>query len=416
MLLSIPCGLPSVIKARIAAGRVDFVGIGDSNQLHGNGSIASGHDYAWRSALGMSYPMYATGLFSIGFNGGNGVSFDYAYTQYLGSTLAYSGAPAGLDAYLNFGTDNNPHFYGYTSTDVSTGQVVGLAIQPGVAIDTASDLFGDYYYGTFSTGSGAFRPSIRLTDAPYTILAAAPSSISTNDGVGSNILKTTLELTFSAGRKGVQFEWTPAGVSGITAPFFGTYQRARTTKPTGFAYTTLYGNGGHDTRQMALTLQAAPLATLTHFFSILRNDQGVGQKTIVITLNSGGNDNGDYNSSVGTNPASSHTWAGFTDNLLAIKTVIDGVWTSNSWPSNELFYLVDISHPEIPELPLLPTLRANMPAFAANYANMQYLGYIDLFGASDFQANSLYYPDGGTAHLTAAGYEQLGIMNVGLMR
>jgi hypothetical protein len=401
-----------IINSRLASGKVDFVGIGDSNQLHATISGSStnyGYDYGWRTALlNAGYPMWASGIFAANYNGGNGISFDYASAgSALGAGFAISGAPANLDKFCNFNTSGYiPCYYAYLAAANSPANYNALFINHGAGIDTTAALNCDYWWGSFATGSGSFQPWCRINGAPYSTVATG-STVSTNDGVGGVMSKATLAVLADSGRAGLdlQFEAAPVGQN-VQPPFFSTYARVRTASPTGFAYSTLYGVGGASMRMFAAALQAAYTASLTHFFSILRADQGSGQKTIVITVEGGANDPNDSNMSVGPNPAVSSTAAGFWDNFIALKTVIDGIWTANGWPSNELFYLVNITQPiSSPDSSYLTSYRAKMAAQLPAYSNAQYLDPSVGITYAVLTAYNWYYNDGSTFHLSQSGYQ-----------
>ncbi|MER8882588.1 hypothetical protein [Mesorhizobium sp. M0816] len=313
-------GIFQQIKYRMTVGKVDFVGVGDSNQILGGFGWDHGFQYALVAA---GFQMHATGLISQNENNGSGSGQGYLYNRNGSLIGAVSGAHADLDKYLNKGLGSIfPAYYTYISTGNSFGSTLanGLVVTGTCPLDVAAALEFDGYYGTFPADAGAFRHIIRLEQSPFTVLADS-TAISTNTGSYS-IQKSTLAVVADPTRAGKQLgmRWTLPSVTGITGPFFCTYMRARNTdRSTGFAYGTLEYRGGESARTMAYDLQQASDDTLTHYFSILRADQGTGRKSIVVCINSGLNDRNATLTSVGTAAITDGDSApAFVDNVRAI--------------------------------------------------------------------------------------------------
>ncbi|RWI22885.1 MAG: hypothetical protein EOQ92_18395 [Mesorhizobium sp.] len=402
-------GIFQQIKYRMTAGKVDFVGIGDSNQILGG----FGWDHGFQKALSdAGFPMYATGLISQNENNGSGSGQGYLYNRNGSLVGAVSGAPADLDKYLNKGAGALfPAYYTYIATGGSLTSTLanGLVVTGTCPLNTAAALAFDGYYGTFTTDAGAFRPFARWEEAPFTTLHD-PGAISTNTGAYS-IQKVTLTAAADPTRAGKQvgMRWTRPSVEGITGPFFCTYMRVRNTdRATGYAYGTLEYRGGQSARTMAYDLQQASDDALTHYFSILRTDQGTGAKTIVICINSGLNDRNETSASVGTAAiADGDSAPAFVDNVRAIVDRIKAIWTLNAWDEKELFWLLQVSHPQSdPDDAELVAYRLALEAYALYVGHAQVIDLAEVVPYADLIAEGWYAnPVSDHAHLTQAGYE-----------
>ncbi|TIP70592.1 MAG: hypothetical protein E5X53_26380 [Mesorhizobium sp.] len=406
-------GIFQQIKYRMTVGKVDFVGVGDSNQILGGFGWDHGFQYAL-NALG--FPMWATGLISQNENNGAGSGQGYLYNRNGSLVGAVSGAPADLDKYLNKGAGGLfPAYYTYIANGGSLSSTLanGLVVTGTCPLDTSAALAFDGYYGTFTTDAGQFRPFARWEEAPFTTLSD-PGIILTNTGA-YGIQKVTLTAAADPARAGKQvgMRWTRPSATGITGPFFCTYMRVRNTdRTTGYAYGTLEYRGGQSARTMAYDLQQASNEALTHYFSILRADQGSGAKTIVICFNSGLNDRNETNPSVGTAAlADGDSASAFVDNTRAIVDRIKAIWTLNGWDQSELFWLLQVSHPQSsPDDSELVAYRAALEAFALYVDQAQVIDISAVAPYADFIANNWYASPVDHAHLAApTGYEQVSL-------
>src|SRR5690606_21098930 len=91
-----------VIRLRMSAGRVDWVGYLDSNGLH----AGFGWDHGLQCALSSRFPMYGAGLISLHENQGQGAGSGYGYAfnaSVADAAFATAGAPAELEQYLGSG-------------------------------------------------------------------------------------------------------------------------------------------------------------------------------------------------------------------------------------------------------------------------------------------------------------------------
>ncbi|TIO14921.1 MAG: hypothetical protein E5X86_22645 [Mesorhizobium sp.] len=409
--------VPLEVFARASTQRIDIVGIGDSNQI----LSGFGWDHGIQYALARYFPMHATGLISQNENNGSGSGTGYLYNRSGSLIGAVSGAPADLDKYLNKGTGSIfPAYYTYLANGSNLGSTLanGLVITGACPIDTSAAIAFDGYYGTFTTDAGQFRPFARWEETPFTTLSD-PGAISTNTGAYS-LQKVTVSATASAARAGKQIgmRWTRPSVQGITGPFFCTYMRARNTdRSTGFAYSTIEYRGGQSARTMAVDLQQASDDTLTHYFSVLRDDQQAAEPHIVIMVNSGLNDRSENLTSVG--PAAiaapdTASPAAFVDNCTAIVQRIQAIWTLNAWSQDELNFVFMVSHPiSDPDDAQLVGYRSAIATYAASLSKGSVIDLAAKITSAQMLANGYYASAGADKnHLTQSGYEGMGLLAI----
>lgn len=223
----------------------------------------------------------------------------------------------------------------------------------------------------------------------------------------------TVSLTADSTRasKAISLKPISVNVTGITGPYFNTYYRARNPSRTaGWSYGTLNFRGGQSLRTMAYDLQQASNETLTHYFGILRNDQGSSTKTIVVCVNSGLNDRNETLASVGTGAVTpGDSAAAFVDNFKALRDRVMAIWTANSWDQNELFWLIYASHPvSEPDDSELISYRTAIFNYARGLPRTQIVSMTDLTTSTEMLANSWYVNSSDKNHLSIAGYQQLG--------
>jgi len=407
---------PTEIKFRMTHGRVDFVGIGDSNQVY------SGHgwDHGFQKALiDAGYQMFATGLIVNNEANGTGSSLGYEYGRNgpggSGLTGATTGAPADLEKYMDRGAGTlfPSFYYSYVASGSSISAVNnGLMLQPGGSIDETAALDFDHWWGSFTTGVGSFSRYLRRGEAPFTEIVNPPS-ISTNTGAfGMN--RSTVSATANAGRAGWRIQFLAANAA--TGPYFGTFMRVRQPdRTTGFSYSTLNYRGGQSTRTAAYDLQEASDETLTHFFGILREDQDQALKTIVIVINEGLNDRNETLASVGPAAvADGDSPEAFVDNHTAIVQRIQAIWTLNGWDQTELFWLFMPSHPiDEPDDTELVAYRSALATYASSLDHAQIINLASLTDEATMLTNSWYaVPVSEQIHLSQAGYEGLAALAV----
>jgi hypothetical protein len=398
----------------MASQQVDFVGVGDSNQVF-NGT---GWDHGFQKALiDLGYPMFATGLISCNENTGQGSGLGYGY-NFSGATpdtIATTGAPTALNDILNPGTGGpHPHKYFYIP-DASTfanGNGSGLTLigtTNSIAVEAALDY--SVWWGSFNAGSGSFGIAVRLDASPFTTLAQS-ATVSTNTGT-EQLNKLSVSIAANPSRtQNLGCRLTRPGVD-MVGPWVGFWQRAtNTARTTGFSYSTLIFRGGQSARTAAVDLQQFSDATLTSYFGILRSEQLAANKVICITINKGLNDRNETLASVGPDAvADGDSPEAFVDNHKAIVERITGIWTLNGWPTSELYWLVFPSHPisDPDDAELLAYRSAIKTYFDTDVPNSEVINIQELTNTAEMLENSWYAGSGGSdrSHLTQAGYEQL---------
>ena len=400
------------IKMRLAVGRVDFIGIGDSNQIH-NGF---GWDHGLQYALDQKFEMYATGLISMNEGNASGSGTGYGYNFNASQPLigAVSGAPAALDDYLDNGAGGpNPHFYAYLAAGaVGAGSNSGMIVNavPDV-LDHSAALDFELHYGTFASGAGDFEGSVRINQSPFSQLVTT-GVISTNTGA-ETMQRAKMSIAADVGRTGVPLavRWI-SNANGINAPFFGLWMRcSNPARLTGYSFHTLVYRGGQSKRTMAVDMQQLSDTTLTYYFGEARRLQGL-VKTIVITINSGANDRNETLTSVGPNAVTDgDSAAAFVDNFEAIKVRIEEIWTAEGWDMSELYWLVYPTHPvSDPDDGEFISYRDAIDAHILDIPNAQMIDISLLTDEAEMLANSWYASGGADRnHLTQAGYEEIGV-------
>ena len=396
------------IIERLLAGRVDFVAIGDSNQLQSS----NGWDHGIQYALTQTYPMYATGLISANENNSTGAGIGYKY-KFNGSQPEFgsgSGAPAFLDDYLNKGSgDLFPHEYMYY-TGGGTQLSGGLILESDCPLGIENRIRFEWHYGTFTSGSGEFRPQVRLDVPPYTWINASPT-IYTNTGVESIQRVSVVKVANPAQLGPLAGRWQVTNTN-LKGNFFGLWMRASADNTlTGFSYHTLDARGGQSARTMAIDLQQMSDTSLSYYFAEVRRLQGA-TKTVVITINSGLNDRNETLPSVGAGAiADGSSPEAYVDNIDAMRVRIEEIWTLNGWDKAELFYLFIPSHPvSTPDDADLVSYRQAAEVYASQDAQMQMININDLITSDEMLAAG-YYKSGGAdrSHLEQIGYEGIGV-------
>lgn len=393
------------IKRRLSSGRVDFVMIGDSNQIFGG----YGWDHGIQHALAQRAPAYATGLVSINEANGNGAGTGFTYKRSGPLLGAVSGAPAALHDFLDPGAGGlSPANYAYVDTSATVQQQYFL-LSAGSILDASKALEFDVHWGGFTSGTGSFRPQVRLEQSPYSGVVEA-AAISTNTGANTMNV-ATLALPEDATRSGRAIAGRVAAFnSAVTGPFFGTYYRWRDPSiSAGWAAHTLNYRGGQSLRTMASDLQSASNATLAHYFGVIRAGQGA-QKTVIVMVNSGLNDRNETSGSVGSAAiADGDGPFAFVDNFRAIKARIEDIWLKKSWDLSELFWIGMVSHPvSSPDDAELIAYRQEVARLFAGIAQGIPVDLGALTTSAEMIAEG-WYASGGSdkSHLSQAGYEGL---------
>lgn len=398
---------PFFDRAREA--RVDVVAIGDSNQLFGG----HGWDHGLARALSLEFSLYATGLLAAGENGGNGSGMGYTWNGF--STLAtglfsYSGAPAVLDAFLPGSTPLPPANYLYVPPGLQVGSTVstGIFIAANSVLGVSNALRFHVIHGVLEgEGPGSFRPAIRMEQSPWSNLLVA-STVPTR-GESTGVWEATLDLPAAQRLFGLGFRFIPFGVN-IEGPCVIYWSRVQAVERTaGASFHTLYGLGGASARRMAQGMLAATDEQLSLYFSLVRAQQD-GPRSVLIRINTGLNDRNETLPSLG--PAGvedGDSPEALVDNLRAIMNRIKGIWASNNWPEEEVYFLLSTSHPvSQPDDAELVQYREAVSSLALSLPRCAATRFDRLTSADEMLSNG-WYQSGGfdRNHLTQPGFETL---------
>lgn len=401
----------SALKHRLENFRVDFVALGDSNQLQSG----NGWDQGMQYALSEKYPMYATSLISMNENNsnGNGVGYYYSFNAAQSEFGADTGAPSELDKFWR--TEEvgvAPHGYMYFDSGTYNGNT-GITLSELCPFNYDSDISAHYYYGTFDTGAGIFRPQIRLNQSPWTTYGI--STVNTNTGA---VGFASTELRLSSGDRKSQGSLgvlvNGAGTN-LTGPFMGYWVRlVDNDARNGFSYSTLQARGGKSSRTMAEVMLAMPDESLTSYFSIIRENQGA-VKTVVVCINEGLNDRNETDTSVGTYKViDGDSAAAFEDNIMAIYERIVGIWDLNGWDKRELFWVMMPSHPvSSPDAADLVSYRDSLEKYTAHIDNFKVVNIADLITSNEMLELGFYKSGGSDRnHLESEGYNNISTLIV----
>lgn len=397
--------------------RIDIVGIGDSNQLKDSTGWDQGIQVGMINA---GAQMYATPLISTNENNadGGGVGYTCNFNAAQPVLGAITGAPSELDDYLKTtGGSISPHNYAYlVSGSFTNGNNSGLVLAQNGALGTAATEALRFHlnYGTFDSGSGSFRFSVRVNSSPFSQQVES-SLISTNTGaIGMAV--ASLDLPANAVLANYPLNMKLTGTTnGITGPYFSLWMRAEVPGRTeGFSYHTLHGLGGDSLRDMANSMECLSDNTLSYFFGEVRRLQG-SSKCVVIWVNAGLNDRSEASTSVG--PAAEtdgDSPEAFADNGQALVERIQAIWTLNGWDQDELHFVFMVSHPiSNPDDTELVSYRSAIAAYVATLDQGYIVDLAAKITSTQISANSWYASSNtDTAHLVAAGYDGIGKLAV----
>ena len=389
---------------RASTRRVDIIGIGDSNEF----MDGYGFDGALRKALATRFGLYATKITNGAWVGAPSTGASELLGTFANCNTGYAYVPDGTS--IAVGTQN--------------GIFMGQTDSKGELIDPTANLRCHVSYGTFSTGSGSFKPIIRREESPYTAIANG-GVINTNTG-SETLVRSSFDVAASSARVGwlLSLKWTVSGGIPITGNFIGYGLRVENLdKSNGISFTSLYGRGGQSLWDMATTLQTEFTDdTLTNFFNEARRLQlDKNQKPIVVIyLNSGLNDRNETSvpslgwraSTVGDSPTA------YLDNLEAIAKRISDIWQINKWDERELFFWINPSHPvSTPDDAELKSYRKAAYTFAGSRARVSVVDFENITSSTEMLSNGWYKNSGAdTSHLTTAGYDALSSRLVSLIK
>lgn len=401
--------LGDTLLSRLQSGRVDFIGLGDSNQ-----SINTlGWDHGFRVALESVSQMFASGFYTVNSNNANGADLG-TYTAYNSAQSLFgttSGAPIPLREWLNSGgTPLANHKYGYLASGTfAAGSESGLISLANSPLGNSGELQYDLHYGTITFGAGQSELSVRLQDSPNTELAT--SGVFTNFAAEYDM--AVQSLTLPAGTvtdaDPVNFRFV-SDTNGADGPFFAIWQRIhRPDRTTGYSYHSLSAYGGGTARTLALSVQSLTHTALAYYIDEMRKLQGA-TKTIVIVINAGINDRSETATSVGPEAITDgDSPEAYVDNIQAIVNVFESVYTTEGWDSSELHFVIMPSHVIAePDDAEIVSYRAGVVDRFGAKARTQIIDFSDYFDQAAMLSNGYYASSGSDKlHLSQDGYEGL---------
>lgn len=393
--------------------RVAWVGLGDSNEL------LSG--YGWNNgiskALSSLFGLWGTGVQAIYNNYSSPTGAGGYDTAVIGNANETAlSAPTEISALwpATMSADGATHMgiipYCYIPSGTATVRLEMVATNYG---GKGAPYRYHYTYSKNSGWSGSFRPAIRLGTSPYTQYVQAASSISTAGSVG--LVDGYLDLPANSIPSDTSY--INAGLNGnsdsVTGPFWGTVQQIENlNRTTGFSYQTLYFYGGRSARQMLQDLNEFGSAGLAEYLRQVRRLLGPNN-VVIININMGMNDRNDSNPSIGpTGGFASDTEAGYQDNIQGVINLIRSVYSQQGWSQDYLYFFITPSHPvSTPDDTKLGAFRTAAKNLAKSNSNTFFCDLAMLMPSTTLtKAN--YYDTGGTAHLSAGGYDAYGAMLV----
>jgi hypothetical protein len=415
------------LASALSQSRIDFVGIGDSNWLFST----HGWDQGFLVALGGMSRMYGTGLVTVNEAGGtgSGVGNPFFGRTLVSGTFASTGAPGGLNDFLPRGSDPTPvrpHSYAFRAAgdanmnNFSKGMVI-QASPPFDPLGRRDALLGHAWIGGFADGAGSVRLAWRTGTSGSP--AALGEVIASNAVADGEVQKFSLAVGATASNDVRSFLFGFGSTHPLVAPFFATYQYAENpSHATGYRSTVLRGLGGESMRGSAAALIDGQDKTLVHFFQAVRDGQRDQlQKKIIMLVNHGLNGRVGDADNVSLGPAAhlpGNDGIAFVDNFVAIKNRIEGIWTAQEWPLDELQWVVFVSHPTgISGEESLIEYRAAMQDYANATPRVQAIDLSQLTTADEMLAQGWYQSGGADrSHLTAAGFEALAARIVSRIR
>lgn len=394
---------------RAKSGRVDIVGLGDSNQAFGG----YGWDHGCTQAISEQLGLYATGLLSAGENAGNGSGLGYTYQGF--STLStggfvYAGAPAALDTYMPGSQPLAPLNYLYLQVGEANGGFLnqGMFIDADSPLGTNSRLRFHVMIGEFAgAGTGTCQLSIRLQQPPYSHLVSGPVVSTGAAEFGTREL--SLDLPAAMRNATLGFRLSPWGTN-LVGPFLAYYMRVENLdRANGASFSTMYAVGGRSARSMASALLSASVEQLTLYFTQVRSLQSAPRR-VLIRVNTGLNDRNETLPSLGpAGVADADSAEAFADNITAIMTRIEAIWSLNGWPLDELYFLISVSHPvSLPDDDELVAYREAASALADVHPRTAATRFDRLTSAPEMLANGWYQAGGADRnHLTLPAFVEL---------
>jgi hypothetical protein len=336
--------------SRASVRPVDLVLIGDSTQMIDG--------YGWWGALtkayGARYGIWATALYPAQSSGNAYATGGYISALVTGTTGATSGADSSFDS-LGLPDAN----YLYTASG-DMGGSNGVIVNNAGGFDITGNLKYHIWHGSFTTGSGALTPGVRLEGSPYSVLATG-STVSTNTGAFGEI-ETTLSLA-AGSRAATQLGFktrVPGGTASVGPTLVLAQRVENLSAEAGISVHSFYGVAGKSALDMANWAKGnVSSGTITGTINLSRLMWGFGKlramqiarghrPIIVVRICTGLNDRNitTGTASVGwraTTPGNGQN--AYADNIDAIINRLETGWRTNGWDLSELFFLIVPSCP-----------------------------------------------------------------------
>ncbi len=384
------------IRESEAVRTLDVVLVGDSNIMF----RASGWDHGVQHALAThGFPCVAIGPTPFNHDGG---STGWNWSKYIApyglwpaafgnAATSTQNAPESLARYMHFpgGFPNTGAGYAWLSSGTAnvTGGIGIGANHP--FITHSAELEFRIQYGALA-GGGSFTPTAWLNQTSERI---AGTRVST-DAPKAHLAEASLALN-GAFAHDLGFRFALDDGTGLVAPLFlGWASVERTDATTGWCVSVLDWHGGATSAGIADDLDGFTGDTASNWVSLIRARQlrRGAEPRMLFVLSSGMNDS--------SLSASDHEAT-----LRRMIARLESNWIAGGGTSGETAYLLKTSHD--------PQLGGSTPAFDAFRARARLVAAErDDAAAADLGCVYMrpeYFPNdnGGAAHLTQLGYEQL---------
>ena len=407
---------------------LDFIAIGDSNNLYAAGS--GGYMSAIVRYVTTNATQYSTALYPIiSPTGWVEPNLENALNRPQNGTLA-----SGLANLQSAGTSGTWKPYGDSTVQAAwynDAQTVrsltgadGITLLDGHSFFTTAFVYrvvraqfasggGSYFQGMADRNSGTIY-------SPTTLVRPSCAGGTDIDVADDLSCVSVSSATFTGSPKRQNLSWIgttvfPSGTFGDTnvrnTGKFAGYYHCCYKNVAGCAVNSLFSEGGRSVRYLAAGLQNCPTATIQTYLKNIRLRQiaasGSAGKVIVF-IQSGMNDRVDPLTSVGTSPTASNTGAGFVDNCNALITLVTNAWSALGYASEDLGFVVMVSHPVVSTGNTGDTVMTAMAsAVATAYGKSDVVTVFDIRNSTKglFLQDSGYYDSLGDAHLTSAGYD-----------
>lgn len=370
--------------------RINVVMLGDSNQLFGG----TGWDYGISKTLDQRYGTYATGLMWLGENRGNGAGVGY-------NCNVSANASSGVFYYDGFANDSfDPFFAGMVPCNTisllagDTLVSVGITLHGGSNIYQSGDnLRGDMWVKTLSSNA-LINPQFRLGSPPYTVYTNYNGSINQTAG----LQQLTLNYQAVSNANALDFR--------IGSQTFAQYQGycARVTnqnRTSGVSTTTMYGNGGQSSLDLAKTLRDLPDSFLINYFDTIKQQ---GNK-VVVTIYMGLNDRNETVPSI-KNLYPGGSMESYYDNMSYIVAVVsEALDYGNIQGDYEIVVVTPhpISSPNDLQLESYISIVNNK----LQRPHLRIVNMTSLTSYAEMVSNGWYANQNDRYHLSQSGYEAL---------